>query len=191
MLVVLKSDTSENENSYSYDFSAVTDVSLSVFFLSKHGKLLALFCLNLGFKLKIFPGLISPRIFTTFIFVKTWGFSKFPNICWKWLVQSIKCRKKDMVLTKGWKFWFAFYQTFKEWSPLYLSTLKFIMAHRYMNLFWLKLISYSFSGARGWSQHFESADWVISLFFEKQPTLNCAIIKVLKLHPSSGGQGIK
>ena len=93
------------------------------FFSSKHGKLLALFCLNLGFKLKIFPGLISLRIFTTFIFVKTWRFTKFPNICWKWL-QSIKCKKEDMVLSRGWKFWFAFYQTFKEWSPLYLPTLK-------------------------------------------------------------------
>ena len=68
----------KNENSYSYDFSAVTEVSLSVFFPSKHEKLLALFCLNLGFKLKIFPGLISLRIFTTFIFVKTWRFTKFP-----------------------------------------------------------------------------------------------------------------
>ena len=113
----------KNENSYSYDFSAVTEVSLSVFFSSKHDKLLALFCLNLGFKLKIFPGLILLRIFTTFIFVKTWRFTKFSNICWKWL-QSIKSRKEDMVLSRGWKFWFAFYQTFKEWSPLYLSTLK-------------------------------------------------------------------
>ena len=44
----------KNENSYSYDFSAVTEVSLSVFLPSKHGKLLALFCLNLWFKL-VFP----------------------------------------------------------------------------------------------------------------------------------------
>ena len=98
-------------------------------------KLLALFCLNLGFKLKIFPGLISLRIFTTFIFVKTWRFTKFPNICWKWL-QSIKCRKEDMVLSRGWKFWFAFYQTFKEWSPLYLPTYPKVWAF-ILNLFWL------------------------------------------------------
>ena len=35
------------ENSYSYDLSAVTEVLLSVFVLSKHGKVLALFSLKL------------------------------------------------------------------------------------------------------------------------------------------------
>ena len=46
----------KNEHSYSYDFSAVRSF-VNSFFSSKHGKLLALFCLNLGFKLKIIPAI--------------------------------------------------------------------------------------------------------------------------------------
>ena len=110
------------------------------FFFIKHGKFLALFCLNLAFKLKIFPGLISMRIFTTFIFVKTWQFFFFKHLL-KVVTKYIKKKKEDMVLSRGSKFWFAFYQTYKEWSPLYLPTSPkiwaFIIADRYMNLFWL------------------------------------------------------
>ena len=93
------------------------------FFSSKHGKLLALFCLS-WVQIENLSRVDFTEHFHYFYFCQNMVIHKVFKHLLKVVTEYKMQKKEDMVLSRGWKFWFAFYQTFKEWSPLYLPTLK-------------------------------------------------------------------